>query len=258
MTANDEARLGRIRAAFTQQAGTFDAHAETADLSVEDRFVRALGEHAAGRILDVACGPGVVTAAVAHRAEAVIGLDATEAMLGKAAARTSGLPNVSLKAGDAENLPFADGEFDAVVTRLSLHHFERPGRALSEMARVLRPGGRAVIVDVSSDDDPEKSALQNAIETLRDPSHVRMMPAAEIERLILDQGFSIALRENWVKDREFGEWMGIANDPKLLDPLSTVVRTLARAGCDAGFGLHLDGAAIRFFHRWHLFAADHP
>ncbi len=258
MTANDEARLGRIRAAFTQQAGTFAAHAETADLSVEDRFVRALGEHAAGRILDVACGPGVVTAAVARRADTVVGLDATEAMLGKAAARTSGLPNVSLKVGDAENLPFADGEFDAVVTRLSLHHFDRPGRALSEMARVLRPGGRAVIVDVSSDDDPEKSALQNAIETLRDPSHVRMMPAAEIERLILDQGFSIALRENWVKDREFGEWMGIANDPKLLDPLATVVRTLARAGCDAGFGLHLDGAAIRFFHRWHLFAADHP
>ena len=248
--------LDRVRDEFRRQADTFDAHAVKADLSVEDRFRQALGHCAAGSILDVACGPGVVTAAVAQDATAVVGLDATDAMLTKARVRAQDLPHVSFQAGDAEALPFEDAYFDGLVTRLSLHHFETPAKALSEMSRVLKPGGRAVIVDVTADEDRAKADLQNAIEILRDPSHVRMMPAAEIDGLITGSGFSIAASETWDKEREFEEWMGIVNDPKRLGPLRTVVRALAEENRDAGFNLRIDDGEIRFFHRWHLVAAD--
>jgi ubiquinone/menaquinone biosynthesis C-methylase UbiE len=70
-------------------------------------------------LLDVACGPGVVTAALAPGASSVVAFDATEEMLEKAKARCAkaGLSNVAFRSGDAENLPFKDAEFDGVVTR---------------------------------------------------------------------------------------------------------------------------------------------
>ena len=104
-------------------------------------------------------------------------------MLEKAKARCAkaGLSNVAFRSGDAENLPFKDAEFDGVVTRLAIHHFANPQRALDEMFRVLRPGGAAVIVDAVSSENLDESKLHNAIERLRDPSHVRMLPASELD-----------------------------------------------------------------------------
>ncbi len=257
-TEGDDARLGRIRDAFTRQAESFARHAAIADVSVEDRFRRALGPAGKGRVLDVACGPGVVTAAVAADATEAVGLDATEAMLAKAreTAAKAGRTNVRFEVGDAEALPFADAGFDAVVTRLAIHHFARPDRALAEMHRVLKPGGRLVVVDVVSSDDPENAALHNAIEILRDPSHVRMLPAEELDAAIAAAGFKDLATETWDKDRAFGEWMGIVNDPGLNAPLGVVVRALAERGADAGIGLRLEAGEVRFFHRWRLVAAN--
>jgi len=175
--------LKRIADEFTRQAQTFDKFAELTDEQVATRFGSALGEAGSGNLLDVACGPGVVTAAIAPMAASVVAFDATEPMLEKAKTRCAraGLTNVTFKHGDAENLPFEEALFDGVVTRLAIHHFAHPQRALEEMFRVLRPGGVAVIVDVVSSEVAAESKLQNAIERLRDPSHVRMLPATGLD-----------------------------------------------------------------------------
>ena len=173
--------LKRVADEFARQAQNFDHWAAKAD--DPGRFAAALGDARRGKVLDVACGPGVVTAALAPEASSVVAFDATEEMLEKAKARCAkaGLGNVAFRSGDAENLPFKDAEFDGVVTRLAIHHFANPQRALDEMFRVLRPGGAAVIVDAVSSENLDEAELHNAIERLRDPSHVRMLPASELD-----------------------------------------------------------------------------
>ena len=175
--------LKRVSDEFGRQAETFEAWAEKTDNQAADRFRTALGDAGRGDVLDVACGPGVVTAAIAPSAASVVAFDATEQMLEKARARCTraGLQNVLFRRGDAEELPFEEARFDGVVTRLAVHHFANPQRAFHEMFRVLRPGGTAVIVDVVSSEEPEESNLQNAIERLRDPSHVRMLCATDLD-----------------------------------------------------------------------------
>jgi SAM-dependent methyltransferase len=180
--------------------------------------------------------------------------------LKKAAQRCleAGVDNVTFREGNATDLPFADAAFDAVVTRLSVHHFDRPGRVFEEVLRVLRPGGSFVIADVISSEEPAEAELQNAIEILRDPSHVRMLPGSELTSLVSGAGFAIESLTTWDKPREFGEWMGIVNDASRVPPLRAVVRALASAGATAGMGLSVDGNEIRFFHRWNLIAARKP
>jgi len=249
-------QLKRVQNEFTRQADTFDAYAPKADVRVEERFREALGEKA-GAVLDLACGPGVVTAAVARLATSVVAFDATPAMLDKARKRCAeaGLENVVFRQGDAAALPFEKGEFDTVVTRLAIHHFEAPSRVLSEIFRVLRPGGRLVIADVVASEVAGEAELQNAIENLRDPSHVRMLPLSELSSLVTSAGFEIVARTTWDKDREFDEWMGIANDAQRAQSLRIVARTLAADGHTAGMGLSLVDDRLVFFHRWTFLVA---
>jgi ubiquinone/menaquinone biosynthesis C-methylase UbiE len=246
--------LQRTRQEFAQQAASFAASAATTDPSQLARLVEAIGDSARGRVLDVACGPGIVTAALAERAREVVALDLTPQMLEKAKERCAkaARANVVFKEGSATALPFADGCFDAVVTRLSFHHFSDPGAVLKEMLRVLRAGGTVAIADVVSVEQPDKSELQNAIETLRDPSHVRMLSAAELMAMVAQSGVTIERQEAWDKPREFEEWVGIVANPERVAPLRTVVRALATAGQDGGMGLTVRDGTVHFVHRWQM------
>src|SRR5215510_3822948 len=249
--------LERTRQEFSRQAASFAASAAITDQSQVARLVAAIGGAARGRVLDVACGPGIVTSALAERAQQVVALDLTPQMLEMARERCSkaGQANVMFKEGSATALPFADACFDAVITRLSFHHFLEPSAVLKEMLRVLRPHGIVAIADVVSAEEPDKSELQNAIEALRDPSHVRMLTGSELMAMVAQAAVTIEWQETWEKPREFEEWLGIVTNPERVAPLRTIVRALAMAGADAGMGLSLKDGVVHFFHRWQLVAA---
>jgi ubiquinone/menaquinone biosynthesis C-methylase UbiE len=252
--------IERVRQEFSRQADAFAASAAITDEQLTARLVDAVGPAAEETILDVACGPGIVTAAMARHARQVVAFDLTPEMLAKAEQRCAkaGLTNVLFKEGTASELPFAENAFDGVVTRLAIHHFSEPSRVFNEMFRVLRPGGRLVVADVVSSEDADESALQNAIEVLRDPSHVRMLPCSELVSMVRAAGFALEAEDTWQKPRRFEEWMGIVNDPERVAPLRVIVTALARAGVRAGIGLSLSGGDVVFFHRWQMIRARKP
>ena len=106
-------------------------------------------------VADLGCGTGVITAALAPWVRQVIGVDGSDEMLAAAAARVKGLTNVELRRGTLEQLPIDDGAIDAATMVLVLPHLPSPVEALLEAARVLRAGGRLLIVDMTPHDREE-------------------------------------------------------------------------------------------------------
>lgn len=241
-----------VREEFARQAETFGRSATVARKGEAERVVEALGEARRGRVLDLACGPGLLAEALGRDAREVVAFDLTPEMLAQARARCAraGLRNVAFRQGRAEALPFADGEFDAAVTRLSLHHFPDPGPPVRELFRVLRPGGTAAVADLVSPEDPEEAALHNALENLRDPSHTRALPRSELLALHREAGFELLAEAGWETLREFGEWAAIANAPARTRALRVVMEALARRGAAAGIDLRMEGERLLFTHRW--------
>ena len=97
---------------------------------------------------DLGCGTGQLTDTVAPYVKQVIAVDSSADMLDAARARVGSARNVDLRQGDLENLPIAPGELDAAMMSLVLHYAPSPAKALGEVARVLRPGGRVLVVDM--------------------------------------------------------------------------------------------------------------
>jgi len=101
---------------------------------------------------DLGCGTGVSLQALAPWVRQVIGVDASDEMLSAAAGRVRGLSNVELRRGALEALPLEDQSLDAATMMLVLHHVPSPAAAMAEAARVLRSGGRLLIVDMTPHD----------------------------------------------------------------------------------------------------------
>jgi SAM-dependent methyltransferase len=148
------------------------------DLLIDRSDVRAND-----RVLDVACGPGIVACAMAARARHVVGLDFTPAMLEQATTLQAEqkLQNVEWRQGTAVKLPFVDASFDLVITRFSFHHYRDPYASFGEMVRVTRPGGTILVADVA----PRADARQayDELEKQRDPSHTRALTEEEFENI---------------------------------------------------------------------------
>jgi ubiquinone/menaquinone biosynthesis C-methylase UbiE len=136
-------------------------------------------------VLDVASGAGHASEPVAPHVRRVIALDLTRPLLELGAERLgqAGIGNVFALQGSAEVLPFPSGAFDIAFCRASLHHFAQPTRAVSEMVRVTRPGGRIVLADLVAPDAELRDRFDH-VHRLLDPSHVRAFLEPELAELV--------------------------------------------------------------------------
>jgi len=208
---------------FTQVPGHFDALQILIQLS-------AVGPE--DRVLDVACGPGMVACEFARHAAQVTGIDITPAMIEQAGKRQRelGLDNVTWSVGDAVPLPYPDDSFSLVITRYSFHHLLAPERALSEMIRVCRPGGRVMVADVAM--EPAKSEAYDRLEMLRDPSHTHALQVPEFAALFLNSGLADCRQSAYGVDIELEAQMK-ASFPKPGDDLKVRELITADIGVDS-------------------------
>jgi ubiquinone/menaquinone biosynthesis C-methylase UbiE len=135
-----------MRAAWI--AGNFGEIAKTIGVPEAEGFVARLALEPDVRVLDIACGTGNVTLPLARRGATVTGLDMTPHLLEEARARAAreGL-NIRFDEGFAEALPYPDASFDMVVSMFGIMFSPAPETVASEMARVLRPGGRLALAN---------------------------------------------------------------------------------------------------------------
>ena len=182
-----------VQESFTRQADVYAVTPTVANPVRIERLVEAVNPAPESRVLEVACGPGFLALAFAARCRDAVGLDLTDAPLAIAEKNRCerGLANVRFQRGDADHLPFADGEFDVLVCRFAFHHFEEPGRVLRQMARVCRPQGKVAVEDLVSSEHRARGNYQNRFERLRDPSHTRALAPSELLGLFTASGLEL-------------------------------------------------------------------
>ena len=112
---------------------------------------------------DLGCGTGQLTDTVAPHVHRVIAVDASPDMLEAARHRLQARQNVDIRKGELESLPIRAGELDAAMMSLVLHYSPDPARALAEVARVLQPGGRVLIVDMRPHEREEYQQLMGHV-----------------------------------------------------------------------------------------------
>jgi ubiquinone/menaquinone biosynthesis C-methylase UbiE len=248
----------QIQSEFGRQAVNMSVAPAFNETQTLQRIRVALGQAPIGRALEIACGPGIVAEAIAPLVSELSCLDATPEMLDQAKVRLkkSGLSNVKFHQAFAEDLPFGDAEFDVIISRLSFHHFNDIEAVLAECRRVLRPQGRLVLADVISSANQDESRLHNALEQLRDPTHVHMFSRAEMMEALHAGGFTPFSVEDWTQARNFTEWAKVISVPERTDPLREIMLTFCRAELDPGIQLHQVDGDIQFTHSWLLVIAE--
>jgi len=226
---HDDARHNdRIISQFTRWAQPFaelPIHSEEHGMA---RLLTAAAIAPTDRLLDVACGPGIVACTAAVYAAHVTGIDLTPAMIEQARARQAGagLANLDWRIGDATALPFDDGAFDTVVTRYSFHHFRKAGLALAEMRRVCRADGRIVVIDATP--APESQAAYDMMETLRDPSHTSALTLEQLRNL----GRAVGLTELSVDSYRLEGLLAALADADDMEALNAMFDTDIAEGAD--------------------------
>jgi demethylmenaquinone methyltransferase/2-methoxy-6-polyprenyl-1,4-benzoquinol methylase len=154
---------GQVRAMFDRIARVYDLMNSVMTAGLDRRWRERAADLArvtpGGRALDVACGTGDLALELARRVMPggeVVGTDFSDAMLERARAKSA---EVRWEWANALELPYADGEFDAATVGFGARNFSDLDRGLAEMARVVRPGGRVVVLEITTPQRPPLSTF---------------------------------------------------------------------------------------------------
>jgi len=192
---------------------TSKVHAQGADL---EKLATLLGPFSDAVVVDLGCGAGHASFTAARFAKKVIAYDLSAEMLKvvEHAAADKGLTNIEVQQGYAEVLPFADASVDIVISRYSAHHWHDVGRALREVRRILKPGGKVVMMDTCSPGHPVLDIYLQTVEKLRDTSHVRSYSTGEWLQMFNDAGLSIGQLGTDRLTLEFSSWVARLKTPQ--------------------------------------------
>jgi ubiquinone/menaquinone biosynthesis C-methylase UbiE len=222
---------------------TSSVHAQGEDLA---DIVALVAGHPGARVLDLGCGGGHVSFAVAPHVAEVVAYDLSAEMLAavSAEAASRGLANVTAQRGPAEALPFADASFDFAITRFSAHHWYDMEAGLAQARRVLKPGGTAAFVDVVAPADAALDTFLQTVELLRDPSHVRDYTVEQWRHALDRAGFVVGRTTRRRLPLEYASWIARMQTPQVLSSAIRALHAIASAQVASYFELAPDGSFV--------------
>jgi SAM-dependent methyltransferase len=234
-----EAQFGPQARAYVESA----VHSQGADLEAIGALAHKLRPELA---LDLGAGGGHVAYALARHARRVIATDLSSEMLAAVArtARQKGLSNIETAEAPAERLPFEDETFDFVASRFSAHHWRDFDAGLRQARRTLKRGGRAAFVDVYAPGHPLLDTHLQAIELLRDHSHVRDYTCAQWLEALARSRFSVDACRTWRLRMDFPVWTARMRTPEENVKMIRTLQNVASAETKAHFAIEPDGSFL--------------
>ena len=234
-----EAQFGPRAIAYVESA----VHAHGTDLEAIEAIVRDIRPP---RALDLGAGGGHVSYLLAPHAGVVTAIDLSPDMLAAVAAtaHNKGLSNIETVQAPAEQLPFNDAAFDFLACRYSAHHWCDFEAGLRQARRVLKHGRRAVFIDACSPGPALLDTHLQAVELLRDTSHVRACSASEWTAALTLSGFGLINFRTWRLRMDFPVWTARMSTP---DENARAIRTLqtaAAAETKLHFAIEADGSFL--------------
>ncbi|MGA5654479.1 class I SAM-dependent methyltransferase [Rahnella contaminans] len=207
---------------------TSAVHSQGADLQ---RLAVLLAPFPDAQVIDLGCGAGHASFVAARAVKNVIAYDLSAQMLEVVAqaAKDKQLENITTQQGVVESLPFASVSADIIISRYSAHHWHDVGLALREVARVLKPGGKFIMMDVVSPGHPLLDIYLQTVEVLRDTSHVRNYSPGEWLEMASGAGL---IAGEVTTDRlvlEFTSWIARMRTP---EHFSVAIRELQKKMSD--------------------------
>jgi SAM-dependent methyltransferase len=234
-----EAQFGPRAKAYVESA----VHSQGADLDAIGALAHKLRPELA---LDLGAGGGHVAYALARHARRVVATDLSSRMLAAVAqtAREKGLGNIETAEAPAERLPFEDETFDFVASRFSAHHWRDFDAGLREARRTLKGAGRAVFVDVYAPREALFDTHLQAIELLRDHSHVRDYTCAQWLDALARSGFALEACRTWRLKMDFPVWTARVRTPEENVEAIRALQIAASAETKAHFAIEPDGSFL--------------
>lgn len=187
---------------------TSKIHAQGKDLPLITKWLQPDSNMIA---LDIATGGGHVAKRLAVQVKTVFAIDIVKEMLANTAEHLCTVENIFYIIADAEAMPFLDNSFDISTCRIAAHHFPNPDKFISEVYRILKPGGKFLLIDNVAPEDEKMDQFINTLDKIRDYSHHRVQKVSEWKQLFLENKFTILKEKVRKKQIPYKEWVTRTN-----------------------------------------------
>ncbi|WP_462413671.1 class I SAM-dependent methyltransferase [Neobacillus sp. Marseille-QA0830] len=205
---SDDQLKSKVQKQFGKNAEKYvesQIHAKGTDLNMMIEWLKPSNHWA---VIDIATGGGHVSKTLSPFVHQVFATDLTPQMLSTARKHLSpSCQNVSYIVADAESLPFLENSFDAAVCRIAAHHFPNPQNFVAEVARVLKPEGKFLLIDNIAPEEAELDLFMNTTEKLRDDSHGRCFTIKEWSDWFKSNGLEMKKSDRRRKTFDFPVWV---------------------------------------------------